>query len=327
MKPLLIVALALACSGCALFDLPIELPGLPGQAPGLPSAGTPERLHKNPARDVKATAVAVSKAGYLLSLYDNKSRKDSWIVLVSGGSARTLASTRNETIGTPALVSGKWTYAMESDAKEALYLVDDASSAVSRGIRAADEYATVCVAGHIAYANPVRLVGPAGDELHRFKRLDGIVSGMAARGHKEWICAVMDGKSPGIESTSGWFVPGAYPEVAVVGDQVVGFAKNGEVHLIDGGKVSKVVAATGRKPQRAVVSGGLVYWVTADPDELWVSNLSDSKRLAEWSAGDASNGASSGSLFNCGLALDGGFAVVVRSVANGGVELWRVPLD
>ena len=231
-------------------------------------------------------------------------------------------------MGTPFLLDGRWIYPAESKKREAMLTVDDKTGATGRWIKPLAEYATVGIDGYIPYADPVRLVDPSGAVVQTWPRdqFNGIVSGLARVGD-EWILSVMDGSAPGIASSKGWVLRGQYPEVAVVGGRIVGFAKDGSVHVVKDGKVDRVVGTTSRKAQRAVVSGKLVFWTTADPDELWVSNLSDMKKLAEWPAGDASNGTSSGSLFNTGLDLDGDGIVVIRSIANGGVELRRVPLD
>lgn len=155
--------------------------------------------------------------------------------------------------------------------------------------------------------------------------LDGIVSGIAKLGGY-WILAIMDGANPGIASTKGWKIAGQFQEVAVAKDTIYGFAKNGEVYLLDkdNGKVKKTVARTGSKAQRARVKDGLVYWATADYDSLWCSNGKDSKKLYEWTDGDKPTGTTSGSLFNTSLTFDGSNIIVARSVTNRGYEVWKV---
>lgn len=278
-------------------------------------------------KNIKVNSIQKASCGLLVCTYDNDSRKNSWIVLLNGGTARVLISSPNETIGTPSLVDGWWVFPSESKRLEPLILVNDKTAEIKRGIKPLAEYAAVCLDGYIPYANPVRLCNPSGAVVRDFQNFNGIVSGMAKRGG-DWILSIMDGSSPGIVSTKGWKVAGQYPEVAVMNDAILGFAKSGEVHQLnkDNGKIEKTIARTGSKAQRARVKDGLVYWTTADYDQLWVSNGKDSKMLHQWTDGDQPTGTASGSLFNTSLTFDGKNIVVARSVANKGYQVWTVAL-
>lgn len=290
----------------------------------LPETKRVECLYTDGTTWRKASSIQKASCGLLLCTYHNITRSDSWIGLINNG-YKVLISTQNETIGTPALVDGWWTFAFESGKKEQLIKVNDVTGEVSRGIKALDEYATMCVDGYIAYSSPVRLVDPAGKVVHTWTNFSGFVAGLARMGD-EWLVASMDGNNVGIASTKGWKLNGEYPEVAVLNGKILGFAKNGEVHEIANGKVVKVLFKTGSKANRARVKDGLVYWTTADYDQLWVTNGRDFKRLAEWTEGDKPNGTTSGSGFNTSLTFDGNDVVVARSVTNRGVEVWRVIL-
>ena len=138
----------------------------------------------------------------------------------------------------------------------------------------------------------------------------------------------MDGANPGIASSKGWIISGQFPEVSVFNDKIYAFSKDGDVFSLnkDNGKIEKTVVKTGSKAQRARVKDGLIYWTTADYDQLWVSNGKDSRKLYEWTDGDKPTGTTSGSLFNTSLTFDGSSVIVVRSVTNRGYEIWKVEL-
>lgn len=292
----------------------------------LPSVKSVVQLFANYQKNIKVNSIQNASCGLLVCTYDNDSRKNSWIVLIHNGFAKTIFSSSNETIGTPALVDGWWIFPAESKKLEPLVLINDKTAETKRGIKPLAEYATVCLDGYIPYANPVCLCNPLGEVVESFQNLDGIVSGIA-RMNDEWILSVMDGSNPGIASTKGWKVSGKYPEVVILNGNIIGFEKNGEVHLLDGGKIQKTIVKTGNKAQRARVKNGLVFWTTADYDQLWVSNDNDSKMLYQWPAGDKPDGVSSGSLFNTSLTFDGEDVVVARSVTNNGYEVWRIQLN
>lgn len=293
----------------------------------LPIVKSTTRLFVNTKKNIKVNSIQKASCGLLVSTYDNDSRKNSWIVLIQAGVSKTIFSSPNETIGTPALVDGWWVFPAESKKLEPLVLINDKTAEIKRGIKPLAEYATVCLDGFIPYANPVRLCDPSGKVINSFQDFNGIVSGIAKK-NENWILAIMDGSSPGIASTKGWKIAGQYPEVAVMNGSVIGFAKNGEVHLLnENGKIEKTITKTGSKAQRARVKDGLVFWTTADYDQLWVSNGNDSKMLHQWKDGDKPDGTSSGSLFNTSLTFDGKAVIVARSVTKNGYEIWKVELN
>jgi hypothetical protein len=293
----------------------------------LPTAKSNERVYVDSTNWKKTSSIQKASCGLLLCTYHNISRKDSWVGLIGAdGKHKVIVTTGNETIGTPSLADGWWTYAAESGAGKPLIKVKDATGEVGQGIPALATYATMCVDGYVAYSSPVRLVDPSGKVVHAWTDFSGFVAGLARRGD-EWVIASMDGSATGIASTKGWRLSGAYPEVAVLNGEILGFAKNGDVDLVSNGKVVKTLFKTGRKANRARVAGGLVYWVTADYDSLWVGNGKDFKMLAEWKGGDSDNGIASGSGFNTSLTVDGDVVYVSRSVTDNGVEVWKVQLS
>lgn len=296
-----------------------------GIAAKLPEFKQATRIYSDGNKVLKVNSVQHATCGYLVCTYNNSTRENSWIGLLSRG-YRIIHTSPNETMGTPALVDGWWVFPAESKRREALVHVNDKTGEVRRGIKALDEYATVCgEGGYIPYANPVRLCDPTGKVVRTWDNFNGIVSGIAKRG-KEWVLAIMDGSAPGLAGND-WKVSGAYPETAVLGDKLLGFTKGGDVQLISKGRIEKTIARTGAKAQRARVAGRLAFWTTANPDQLWVTNGRTSKMLHQWPEGDKPDGTSSGSLFNTSLTVvDARTVVVARSVDNRGIELWKVDL-
>lgn len=293
----------------------------------LPTVKATTRIYVDTTNWRKTSSIQKASCGLLLCTYHNISRKDSWVGLIGNdGTYKVIKTTGNETIGTPSLGDGWWTYAAESGAGKPLIKVKDSTGEVGQGIPALATYATMCVDGHIAYSNPVRLVDPTGKIIHTWDNFSGFVAGLARRGD-EWLIASMDGSNTGVASSKGWKLDGAYPEVAVLNDKIIGFAKNGDVNEIANGKVQKTLVKTGRKANRARVVGGLVYWTTADYDQLWVGNGKEFKMLGEWRDGDKDNGTTSGSGFNTSLTVEGNVVYVSRSVTDRGVEVWKVELN
>lgn len=295
----------------------------------LPSIKDNVRIYTNTTADHKISAVQQTKAGILVMSYHNKTRKNSWVSLLkSDGTLKTLHSSSNETYGTPGLYEGYWMIPAETDKKDPILKVSNTDASIDYGYKAIAEYATRCVDGYIAYGSPVRLCDPSGKIIHQFdeSKFNGIVSGMARRG-SEWILSIMDGSAPGIASTKGWVMPGAYPEVAVLNNQILAFAKNGKVIVVENGNTVKTIGNSGSKAQRACVYDNFCFWSTADYDQLWVTDGSKIKLLTEYKSGDSSNGTTSGSLFNTSISIQNNTIVYGRSVTNKGYEIYRMVIS
>lgn len=173
-----------------------------GIAAKLPEFKQATRIYSDGNKVLKVNSVQHATCGYLVCTYNNSTRENSWIGLLSRG-YRIIHTSPNETMGTPALVDGWWVFPAESKRREALVHVNDKTGEVRRGIKALDEYAAVCgEGGYIPYANPVRLCDPTGKVVRTWDNFNGIVSGIAKRG-KEWVLAIMDGSAPGLVAVLG----------------------------------------------------------------------------------------------------------------------------
>lgn len=210
-----------------------------------------------------------------------------------------------------------------------LYKINDKSGAISRGYKVPAEYTTRCVDGFIAYDDPVRIYDPSGNPIYTFNssNVKGIPSGLTKL-DDYWIISIMDGAKPCIASTKGWVLLGQYPEVIALNGQLYGFAKSGAVQIINpnDGKIEKTIGNTYTKPQRARIKNNLIYWSTANWDQLWVTNGKDMKRLHEWKDGDSGDGTNSGSLFDTTITINGSNVIFGRSVKNKGFEIYSVKI-
>lgn len=308
----------------AIQALLAQAPTPAGPVTALPSVQDVQMLYKDTTSWRKVSSIQKASCGLLIATYHNITRAGSWLGLLKPD-YETLYASSDETLGTPALVAGWWVYPGEFANDRRLIKVNDLTGEVQKGATALADYSTMNVDGYIAYSKPVRLCAPDGRVVYAPTNFDGFVAGLARRG-TEWLLASMDGAKTGIASSTGWVLRGLYPEVAVLNNTILGFAKNGEVHEVANGKVVKVLHKTGNKANRARVKGGLVYWTTADYDQLWVSNGQTAKMLYSWTDGDKQDGVNSGSGFNTSLTFDGTDVIVARSVTNRGVEVWRVRL-
>ena len=297
----------------------------------IPSLRDMSKICEDGNKVLKLSAVQKISAGILAMIYHNESRSDSWIKLIANnGSISTIKQSKNETYGTPDIKNGEWIVPAESKKLENIVKINDKSGGVSSGYKAIAEYATRCVDGFIAYGNPVRIADSNGKVIYTFAqdKFDGIVSGMAKIGD-QWILSIMDGSAPGVASTKGWVLRGQYPDVAVMSGKIYAFAKNGDVVILNEktGKIEKKIGNTGSKAQRARVKDNkLIFWSTADYDQLWATNGKEMKKIQEWKDGDKPTGTTSGSLFNTSLTFDGEDIIFGRSVSNAGYKIYRVKL-
>ena len=299
--------------------------GLIGIRRPLPKVKSQMKIYSDTRKVLKVNSIQKASCGLLICTYNNDTRCDSWVSLLNDRFSVIIA-TRNETMGTPSKVGNQWIFPMESKKKEQLFLVNDKTAEVTRGVKALDEYATISIDGYIPYANPVRICDTTGKIVNAINGVNGIVSGMI-KNKDEIIVSIMDGSAPGIASTKGWSLSGSYPDVCMLDNKIYGFSRYGEVHEIEKGKIKKTIVNTKAKAQRTRIHNNLIFWTTANPDELWVSNGKDCKRLCSFPDGDKPNGTSSGSLFNTSVTFDGNNVIVARSVDNLGYEVWKITLE
>lgn len=285
-------------------------------------------LFADKSRELKVCAVAVARSGILFTPYHNISRHDAWIKRLGRDGLVTtpVSSNTTETFGTPDRVGDAWMFPVEDPAGRVRF-IHDTHGTPADGPRQPVQYATRCVAGVIGCnargERPFLWDAARNKRLHTFDA-EGIISGITRTG-RHWVVAIMDGDKPGLLSTRGWRIAGKYVDVVNLNGELVAFEKSGAVEVFSGaGKRLRVVGSTGNKAQRARLRGGLVYWTTANWDQVWVTDGRKIKLLAEWKDGDTA--VNDGSLFNTSLDFDGGDLIVARSVDKRGYEIWRLKL-
>lgn len=285
-------------------------------------------LVKDRNANLKVCALAVARCGILYTPYHNYSRHDAWIKRLGRDDLNTtpVSSDRAETFGTPDLVDGKWMFPVEDPDGQVMF-IDNKTGLPSRGPKQPVQYATRCVAGVIGCnARGERPFLWDARENKRVRTFDaeGIISGITRSG-SEWVIAIMDGGKPGLFSTRGWRIAGKYVDVVNLNGELVAFEKSGAVEVFSGsGKRLRVVGNTGNKAQRARLRKGLVYWITANWDQVWVTDGQKIKLLTEWKDGDTA--VNDRTLFNTSLDFDGDDLIVARSVDKRGYEIWRLRL-
>lgn len=296
-----------------------------------PEVKSRELLHADRNADLKVCALAVAECGILFTPYHNITRHNAWIKRIGRDGLVTtpVTSDRVETFGTPDRVGDAWMFPVE-EPDGRVRLISDKHGTPADGPRQPAQYATRCVGGVIGCNGggnkPFLWDAAKNKRLHTFDVADGIISGIARVG-SDWVIAIMDGDKPGLFSTRGWRVAGKYVEVANLNGELIAFEKSGAVEVFGAdGKRRRVIGSTGNKAQRARVRGGLLYWSTANWDQLWVTDGRKMKLLTEWKEGDKGDSTTSGSLFNTSLDFDGNDIVVARSVDRRGYEIWRVKL-
>ena len=79
----------------------------------IPKVKSATRIFQDTKKNIKVNSIQKASCGLLVCTYDNDSRRNSWIVLLAGRDTRVIFSSSNETIGTPDLVDGWWTFPSE----------------------------------------------------------------------------------------------------------------------------------------------------------------------------------------------------------------------
>lgn len=297
--------------------------------PALPSFSKMERkVDNSSARDWKTSAIVWAKCGLFVCTYSNSSRRDAAIDLVnpSTGESRNLIRNSFETFGRPVLHGGWWYFPCEGHSPRIVRIRDSDGRVDSGGRVQPDDYSAcgtedffaVCKRGG---GKPFLWSFISGRSGHKYRTLDGIPSGIVRSG-ADVVISVSDGAVSGVESTNGQVVLGACPTIAEVNRKLIALFKDGEVRDLTGVRRGSILAQTRRKPCRSVVSGGLAYWVTSNPDALYVTNGKAIRHLWDAPGPDISTGTKDGNLFDTDVAVDGDRVAVARSQANGGFEVW-----
>lgn len=260
----------------------------------------------------------------LVASYDNDTRTNSWLHVLDRGALIEVFRSSAETYGTGDRV-GNHIYIPGEHKNGQVIRANISSRTVEKmPFRQPSEYGSRSVEGKCAYiprgsgkVNELFDMSSGKRTGIVFDRLHGIVTGLVLR-DGEWIASVIDG---GIQSSAGWHIQCECPELALLGNDVLLFLKNGDVHLLDGKSIGRKIAATGIKPRRAVVGDGICFWITESPYQLWATNGRESKRIHDFGP------RADGTLFSSSVSFSDGRLFVGLTIGkDNGFEIYKVTL-
>lgn len=261
----------------------------------------------------------------LVGCYDNKSRRESRLHVVSGdGTVREIYKGGEETIGQGWVGGGQWWLPVECGEQKIIGVPLDGAHA-SRDMAQGGKYSARVTDGHVGVGNKVFAITDTSKPVASMPKLAGILSGLVRRGD-EWI-ACDDEK--GIQSSEGWFVECRCPDLAIVGGRVLAFLRSGEVRLVEDGKLSTALGNTTRKCRRVWTSGSLAWWSTAPSDgdghhQVWVTNGESMLRVGQFPGlAESTTAGALGSLFGSAVCVDSENAVWLAA-ANETRDGWQL---
>jgi len=265
----------------------------------------------------------------LLGTYDNDTRSNCWLDEVRpDGSLRNIMTSESETFGYGEAFGDLLYIPMETRSEPAI-AVNRRAELVRLPFAPPAEYCARIVKGEGCFIRRGNghhnimfsyvLGQPTGVA---FPALNGMVSGLVKRDATgEWIAASID---KGIQSSLGWHIDAGCPEVIERNGEVLAFLRNGDVHTLDGANLGRKIVSTGMKPMRAVLAGGLVYWVTYRKTQLWVTDGRTANMLIDF-GDDYVDPMASGTLFGASITpYQDGLAIAMSVNDKNGYEIHHV---
>lgn len=289
-------------------------------------------------KNLRANQIMLLKNKLAICSYDNDSRHNSWIYVVDkkgGNPSCVYSSDKKETIGMSnslAKINGRKVYIMPAeDAKcDKVIAIDyETGSVTTTPYNAPYRYSEVAD-GSVAYfadkGKGCFFDFATGKTLDKNLPNKCIVFGMIKDG-SDYVCACDDG---GLQSSDGWRITDYVSDVNFVGKKIVAFLREGKVRLLNGKKLGKEICHTNLKARRSCQdsSNALCYWTTHGPQQLWVTNGSDAKKLADFGGDIVKEAWKEGSCFSSAVVVeDSKTAYVVSSKAgNAGWRLYKVDI-
>lgn len=304
----------------------------------------PSKANVNLIADVKEGDHRVSqlmmlKDGLLVCVYNNKTRHNSYLYKVNkdGSGIRCVHnSNTKETIGMSydtVKYNGTKVYVLPSEesAKNGILFVEyNTGNVGTLPFRAPYQYSEVAVGGVAYFAS--RGNGGFFDVINgiqlskKLSPVPGIVFGMV-EDDGDYICACDDG---GLLTTDGWNIGEMISDVNYAGNKMLAFLREGKVRVIKKKKLSSEICNTKTKPRRSVQdkANGLCYWTTHGPQQLWVTNGSKAKKLADFGGDVVADAAKEGSCFSSAVAFDDYETLFVATTRekNSGWRLYKVDI-
>lgn len=286
---------------------------------------------------MKVSQLMPLKDKLALCVYDNESRHNAWVYVVTkdGKSSCVHGSNTKETIGMsnePVAYNGMKILVMPSEdpKKDGILFLDWATGNVGtlpfRAPLQYSEFADGSVAYFASRGNGGFWDVVHGNQLNKqLAPVPGIVFGMVKDGD-DYHCACDDG---GLISSGNWAIGEMTSDINYVGNKIVGFLRDGRVKILKDKKYVKEIGNTKMKARRSFhdKSNNLTYWVTHGPQTLWVTNGSSIKKLADFGGDVVSDPSKEGSAFSSAVAmLDGVIYVATTKAKNSGWRLYRVDI-
>lgn len=304
----------------------------------------PSKAKVNLIAEVKESQHRVSqlmmlKDGLLLCVYNNKTRHNSYLYKINkdGSGLRCIHnSNTKETIGMSydtVKYNGTKVYVLPSEesAKNGILFVDyNTGNVGTLPFRAPYQYSEVALGGVAYFAS--RGNGGFFDCINGTKLnmqlspIPGIVFGMV-EDDGDYVCACDDG---GLISSAGWVIGDFTSDVNFAGKRMLAFLREGKVRLVKGKKLSSEICHTNVKPRRSVQdkANSLCYWTTHGPQQLWVTNGKDAKKLADFGGDVVQEAWKEGSCFSSAVAFDDVETLFVATTIekNSGWRLYKVDI-
>jgi len=289
--------------------------------------------------DHRVSQLMMLKDGLLVCVYNNKSRHNSYLYKVNkdGSGIRCVHnSNTKETIGmsyNTVKYNGTKVYVLPSEesAKNGILFVDyNTGNVGTLPFRAPYQYSEVALNG-IAYFSGKGKGGfydvINGQQLNKqLNPVPGIVFGMI-EDDGNYLCACDDG---GLLTSDGWNIGEMVSDINWAGNRMLAFLRMGKVRVIKGKKLSSEICNTNTKPRRSVQdkANSLCYWTTHGPQQLWVTNGKNAKKLADFGGDVISNPAGEGSAFSSAVAFDDSDTLFVATTIekSSGWRLYKVDI-
>ena len=304
----------------------------------MPKSATVNLIAEVAASKLRVSQIMPLKNKVAICVYNNDTRHNSYVYVVdkNGGTSCMHVSNTKETIGMsnkPVKFNGRKIYVLpaEDGSKDNVLYVDWETGAVGKlPFKAPYQYAEVAD-GSVVYFSGKGKGGfwdvITGKQIDKsISPVPGIVFGMVKDGDN-YVCACDDG---GLSSTDGWHVGDFVTEVNYAGKRLIAFLREGKVRLVKSKKLGKEIGHTKLKARRSTQDEGnaLCYWTTHGPQQLWVTNGSDCKKLADFGGDVVAEAWKEGSCFSSAVAfMDSKTLYVATTRAkNSGWRLYKVDL-
>lgn len=303
----------------------------------MPSSAKADLIAEVNGSNYRVSQIMMLKNAIAVCVYNNKSRHNSYVYRINkdgSGISCVHSDSNRETIGMsdkPVSFNGNKVYVLPSEdgSKSSVLYLDYNSGAVGAlPFKAPYQYSEVAC-GSVVYFSGKGKGGfydvIKGTQLNKnLNPVPGIVFGMI-EDDGNYICACDDG---GLLTSDGWNIGDMVSDVNFAGKKMIAFLREGKVRVVKSKKLSSEIGNTKTKPRRSVQdeSNALCYWTTHGPQQLWVTNGSDCKKLCDFGGDVISDPSKEGSAFSSAVAFEDDDTLFVATTKsnNTGFRLYKV---